>query len=395
MELDNRRVFEFYDKHKNINFEEVNVTMVDMLEKTLGSGDALAYPDLGQRLLANMDTLSSRVSGIHEDYARVLESKMDSLRREYADDVRGIMSTVTSDKIGPLIKEYTEILHDRTRLLINDQVTKEISTSFNGLKDIASTSNDTQTKLSNRLAEFLRKLENSSAKGSISENIICNVLYTLYPMAKIEFVGKTKESGDILLTRKDKEPILFENKNYESKNVPQDEIDKFIKDMQIQGCSGVMLSQKSQIVFKKNYEICFYGKLIGIYVHNVEYDPEKIKIAVNIIDHLKDKLTDNNEEIDSVEIDQTTMDAINTEFNIFLTNRAAHIGFIKDTCNKLVKQTENMNLPTLDLTLETRYGSNKSKDFVCEECGFMGKNLKSLASHQKACRKRQNFESSE
>ena len=58
-----------------------------------------------------------------------------------------------------------------------------------------------QKVLQSNINDLLRKFENSSAKGKISENIMEHVLHNLYPTAQVDLVGTTKETGDIMLYR--------------------------------------------------------------------------------------------------------------------------------------------------------------------------------------------------
>ena len=145
--------------------------------------------------------------------------------------------------------------------------------------------------LNSSVTEVLKKLENSSVKGQISENILFNILHSLYPSSQIDHVGQTKETGDIILSRKDKPKILIENKNW-NKNVVQEEVKKFIHDIETQNCCGVFLSQNYGIANKENFEINIHDGNVLIYVHEANNEPEKIKLAIDIIDHFKLKLDD-------------------------------------------------------------------------------------------------------
>ena len=44
----------------------------------------------------------------------------------------------------------------------------------------------------------------------MSENLLSNVLAEVYPLAEIEDVGKTKETGDIMMLRKNKPKSIGE-----------------------------------------------------------------------------------------------------------------------------------------------------------------------------------------
>ena len=69
-----------------------------------------------------------------------------------------------------------------------------------------------------------------------------------------------------------------------------EEIDKFIRDVTKNDCSGVFLSQNTGIVGKENFQIDIHNKNILIYIHCVNYDITKINLAINTIDVLYDKL---------------------------------------------------------------------------------------------------------
>ena len=79
-----------------------------------------------------------------------------------------------------------------------------------------------QNALLSDVKDVLKRMENSSSKGKISENIVFNILRGLFPSADVEYVGSQKETGDIMIHRKDKQKILVENKCYESRAVGSD-----------------------------------------------------------------------------------------------------------------------------------------------------------------------------
>jgi hypothetical protein len=270
-------------------------------------------------------------------------------------------------------------------------VNTENNKKIDEIKDISISNSTIQTQLHSNVGELLRKMENSNQKGRMSENILNNILQSLYPIAQIEYVGTTKESGDILLTRKNKSCILFENKNYDSSPIGKIEIDKFIRDVEIQKCNGILLSQKSTIVNRDNYEIEIRNNKILMFIHNVEYNSDKIKVAVDIIDYLHESLisiNEMNDDIDKYKIDKTVLDEINTEFQNFTINKLNHIKTIKDYNTKLLNQVDNLKFPSLEGILSKNYSiSLSSKQEVCEYCGYIAKNQKALTAHLRGCKK--------
>ena len=106
-----------------------------------------------------------------------------------------------------------------------------------------------------------------------------------FPHGNIKNQSGIAQSCDFILTRQDKPDILFENKDYIN-NVPHEEIKKFIRDIEYQNKHGIMLSQHSGITQKQDYQIDIHGGNIMVFVHFVKYDESKLRVAVNLIDHL-------------------------------------------------------------------------------------------------------------
>ena len=134
--------------------------------------------------------------------------------------------------------------------------------------DKLTTLGSNQETTNQQVSDLLRKMDNSSSKGKVSETMLNHVLHNLYPMGEIKSVGTTKETGDFTMTRDNKPRILFENKNYE-KNVGQDEVLKFLRDVETQQCAGILLAQNYGIANKSNYEIHLYQGQVCVYLHHL------------------------------------------------------------------------------------------------------------------------------
>ena len=309
----------------------------------------------------NKDTNMMINSSLTKD---VLENYMSNLDEKFANTLlssQNLLNTIVSSSEQRLDNRLTEI------------------------KDISSTNNTSQASLCTNINELLKKMENSSSKGKISENLLFNVLHSLFPTAQIEDVGNIKETGDILIKRKDKPKILFENKNYD-RNVGQEEVKKFIRDVELQKCSGIMLAQHYGIANKNSFEIEIHNNNVLIYIHNVEYDSYKIKAAVDIVDHFKSCLDDlesgNGEQ---VTLDKDFLDDINKEYQNFINNKMTHIKTIKDYQQKLIAQVDDIKIPTLEHYLSRMYASSAAKENTCEYCNYVAKNLRALTAHHRGC----------
>jgi len=262
-------------------------------------------------------------------------------------------------------------------------------TQLTSLKELASSNQTISSSLNNNLSELLKKMENSSLKGKISENIVFNILHSLFPCSQIDFVGTTKETGDIILVRNNKPKILIENKNWD-KNVVQEEVKKFIHDVEKNDCCGIFLSQNYGIANKENFQIDISGKNVLLYLHEVNNDAEKIKIAINIVDHFKRKIDELNQNTEVDTIDKELLDQINREYQNYGLQKLNMIKLIKDCNQKMLKQIDEIQIPSLDDYLSSRYAFSTTK-IICEYCQYVAKNQPSMSAHQRGCSVKKNM----
>jgi len=388
LSFNNKKVFDFYNEHTTIGFEEMNILFVDILNKMFVEISPNMDSGFACSIMNEMKDLNLNMNKLHEDNINNFTLKFAEFKKDYASDIKLILNNNNQEYIKPLLSEYNQILQDKTKLLLNEivpknneRITSEINTSFGEINKTVMEIRSINMESNKSVGEVLKKFENSSLKGAISEQITYNLLRTMYAENQIQYVGSTKDSGDILITRNGQPKILIENKDYKAK-VDQIEIDKFIKDLKTQNCSGILLSQNSAIANKNQYDIKFYGNNIGIYIGYVEYDTNKIQIGINMIDEIKARIPEIDLENDTIQIDNVDLEIINREFNIFVSQKLKHIKSIKDWSKRLINETEEMNIPTLYSILNMYYGSNIPQ-FICKICGFVGKNPASLAGHHK------------
>ena len=346
LSFNNKKVFDFYKEHTTIGFEEMNVLFVDILNKMFVEISPNMDSGFACKVMNEMKDLNLNMNKLHNDNACAFTLKFAEFKKDYASDIKLILNNNNQECIKPLLSEYNQILQDKTKILLNEIVpknneiiTNEINTSFGQINKTVMEIKSINTESNNKVGEVLKKFENSSLKGAISEQITYNLIRTMYSENQIQYVGSIKDSGDIILTRNDQPKILIENKDYKAK-VDQLEVDKFIKDMKTQNCSGILLSQNSGILTKNQFDIKFYGNNIGIYISFVEYDTDKIQIGINMIDEIKLRIPEIDLENDTIHIDNVDLEIINKEFNNFVAQKLKHIKSIKDWSKKLINETE-------------------------------------------------------
>ena len=409
-------------------------------------------------LKGEVNSLSSSVSKLNKDITNSIYIKFQESKREYTDDIKDIISNNSShnnDKLTSLLQNNNSQLIDKTTLLMNEvipksndgyyrQIQESISTfqksvsedttkllaSVNKEDSLSSfltafetksntllqplfsfinaseerinknvtsikdtTNNSAQDKIMNELSEFLGKYKNSSYKGQFGENQLETVLNQLFPSAEVLNTTGIKASCDFRINRTNHPTVLIETKNYD-RNVTLDEVKKFIRDIEQQKCHGIFLSQHSGITSKQNFQIDIKGANILVYVHNVDYCPDTIKMATDIIDSLSDRLAELEEDVDEICIPKETLDEINKEYSRFIERKSSIVDIVKEFHKKINCEIEDMKFPCLSKYLVSKCGSilnNENETIICNICNkFEATNNRSLGAHQKGCRRKHN-----
>ena len=145
-----------------------------------------------------------------------------------------------------------------------------------------------------------------------------------------------------------------------------------------------MMSQTTGIVGKKPYtiEVNEHGNIM-VYLHHVNFSPDKIRQAVQIIDNMspKVKLITAEEETNGVSIEKDVLNRINNELIQFLERKDKLKDFLKEQCKSSCVQVDSLEMPDLTAFLKDKYPSKKHKMYC--QCGYGCENKKQLSNHQR------------
>jgi|TARA_B110000114_G_C15094811_1_gene400679 hypothetical protein len=442
----NERVHDFYRKNPNIDFEAMNLLLIDFLQNLNNDLSSTIQNTVSNEILSYVKTVNTDMMALKSELKSSSNSnvvKIYEINKEFLENIRNMVGNTVStntDKVNTMLDKNTDLLISKMKEIIpinNDEITtkvasqlkemqetihidlknkspekleeyfvsidhklqsiqqpifsfmsantEQLSNQMTNLRESTAITHASQEKVYNSIEDFLNKYRTSSSlKGQYSENMVEGILNKLYPSAEVLNTTSNKATGDFLLKRNGFSTILIENKNYES-NVNTEEIKKFIRDIREQNCSGVFISQFSGIVNKPNYLIEIHDGNVLVYIHNVEYSSEKIKTAIDIVDNLSLKLKDfENSNTEGIRIPKDVLDNINSEFQVFVTQKEALVSIVKDMQKKMVNQIEELKLPDLQLYLNGKYASIENQSFVCEVCGECFVKRTGLASHRKA-----------
>jgi hypothetical protein len=273
----------------------------------------------------------------------------------------------------------------------------ETDRNLNEIRGVTMSNSETQNKINTNMIDILKKFENVSSKGNISEHILYNILLALYPCATIEHIGnELKESGDIILIRNRKPKLLIENKDHESKNVTKGEVDKFIRDCEIQECSGIMFAQHRGICNKEHFEIQIHRDNVLLYVHNVGFDQCIIKTAIELVEQFKHRLDtftmNNGVHVPTGHmIDQPTLENINSEIILYANQKINMLKLLKEFNERMSTTINELKTPILDKFLSSKFAkSSIQSDNICKYCDtYIPKSVK---QHMRYCTAKRAYE---
>jgi len=129
LQIHNKQVIDFYKQNKHISFEEVNIFMVDMLQKMM-QNDSLSpnlMNEMNKTLLClqtKMESMTNDMSKLQQESQNQVIMKMMEMKDIYIDQLKYALTNNVSEKIQPILKEHTTMFIDKTHLLWNDMMPK-------------------------------------------------------------------------------------------------------------------------------------------------------------------------------------------------------------------------------------------------------------------------------
>ena len=369
-------------------------------------------------LPSNMsDNLSDKLSSLRETQVKELERIFDlnkhnsvehidkKLKVDLLDQIKILFDTNMNKKMESSLNEFERSLKkdwqetikqlDRTDSPKNiiDNFNSSLQNKCDSLQNFILTchqqtkdTTSSHTETLNLVREHFDRQKNSTNKGADSEDKVLNGLYSTFPDCQITKTTGIAKAGDFLIERSNNTPIMIENKDY-SRNVPKDEIEKFIRDIDHQGCNGILISQTTGISRKKNYQIDIHNGHILVFIHCLNYDFDKIRLAIETIDHLSKALINYSNNKNELKLSSETLKQINKEYLTFITQKNGLSDSLKKYNRDMTKLINDLQFPELSNMLSQHFSSTEETIFKCEYCKIkVFKNSKALAKHIQSCK---------
>jgi len=358
LETENLKICNFYNNNPSLDFETVNLMVIDLFERIASEMSV----SMNSQLLVKVDHTAYQLNVLTQalNKAPSIVSQLDKLNRSYIDSIKIMYEYEPSANMEECNIKYIDKIKQITKDLPADTM-KPYYQYVNTLN-------------SSNAFEFINQFENKADAMVKSVGDFKPMQNQL--LSNLNQIFNTAEIADNYKMKRDGRPdIIFEN-NDTQLNVTMDEVRAFAKRATELKCNGIYLSQYSGISSKPNFHIETNNGVVMVYVHNVEYSNEKIKIAVDIIDNMAMKL----ETTDG--ISKELLNEINKEFQTFLLQKEVVATSLKES----LKKVDEMRLPSLDKYLSTKFTVPSKQCLKCDLCNhFMATNLKAMAAHKRGC----------
>ena len=458
--INNPRIISYYENNTHLNFEQVNLSFIDILEKLQTDMQDNAQKtfsgEMLEKIFNNVEKIKDTQDNSQQNNINIhatlssIQTIITSQKETYINEIKDIIDHKyldSNEKIQAIISKSDESLLDKTKLFLrenlannNKEIQQKILTDFekiqfslqgsiskmmedknqdslfqniNSLIDnknhgfienmqsllhkyISESNDKLYSKINEQHATIegvgsyieKQKCRNSSDIGKDGEDELEPILNKCFPNANIEVTAGQSKSGDFIIERENtsNKRILVENKVY-SKNTPPKEVSKFLRDIDNMKCPGIFLSQTSGIAGKSNFEINFHGDYLCLYLHNVNYDEDKIGAAVQILDIMANKIG-SMDNIDTTQISKEVLNSIQCEFLAFVSQKNSLLEISKTFHSDLMKTIDNFEFPSLQKLLSLNFSNPELKPFTCKFCNLSFKSQRALGAHGKGCKKK-------
>lgn len=465
--LKHPKIIDFYSKNKHLDIEFINLALIDFYDTFLVNQETITK-NSAQEILSSIQSLQHGLEtqvlskfyeikhSYLEDLKTVLEHQSNTqclkimermekenvhllektqhmvqsmapntqfqheheqLVRQFREEMMKLMEPMkhdlSMDKIHLVMsKEYHQLLAQIQQQVLSHE--QRLQHKMGEIKELSSANQTCQEKISQDMSTFLSQYKISQKKGEFGEHLLHQCLCAVFPSAEIIQTTGTTSAGDFMMKRTGKPTILFENKNYESANVPKKEVDKFLFDVQQQQCSGIFMSQKSGIALKQNFEIELHQGHVLVYLHHMNYDQDKLLAACDIIDRLSEKFREHPQE--DVTISQELLQSIHQQYQTFLDKRERILTQMHEQHKKMVADIKELSMGELNSWLSTMFATTQrstrkpaaaagasagdeerplqnelipAATLLCDICHtFTTDNPRSLNAHKPACKRK-------
>jgi hypothetical protein len=449
LSVTNEKIIMFYKQHNYLNFEEVNMLLVDFLTNMLqNSPNNKLDENIVMRMLNQINSkcgiMETSINDVNDKQV-MIEKNMSGLCKQFTDSISLQLYTIKDDYIKQLelclSSEKTndiKLQQDLANLNL-EKILDKIQITF-GDKFYETFNEKIKHFNSEIQSEFYKILNSNSTDKKLEKfEILVNEKYsqinTMLGIINTDFREEFsridyKEDISLIKTHFDRQKNSS-NKGSDGENKLEIILNDIFPTANVVNTTGkaksgdfiierndaiaIMFENKDYVT---NVPICEVEKFIrdidnlnmnGIFLSqssgisrkedfHIDIHNNNVIIFIHHVNYSVDKiklavsmLEHLKYKLDQIGnngdvISEETLVAINKEYHFFISQRCVLLETIRKFNKDVTSQVNDISFPELAFLLANKYASTDSIPFTCKNCGKVYKNAKSLAAHNKKCK---------
>jgi hypothetical protein len=159
--ISNKKIIEFYEKNTNVDFENINLLIVDLFENVLQDATQNVTKNISSQILSecrenrekilelnnNLLSINNQIQKLNND----LTIKTHDVKKEYIEEMKTLLTIHTNEKIKVLLDNMNEQIMNKQKILLHE------------FKDDSQTSSETNTnRIIDKTMLALNEVNNNS-----------------------------------------------------------------------------------------------------------------------------------------------------------------------------------------------------------------------------------------
>jgi len=145
--ISNKKVIEFYEKNKCLDFEQINVLCVDLFENVLQDANQNLTKNISSQILSECKENREKIMELNHQIQKLnndLTLKTHDVKKEYVEEMKTLLTIHTNEKIKVLLDNMNEQIMDKQKILLHNfknefkedsKISAEMETNTNRIID--------------------------------------------------------------------------------------------------------------------------------------------------------------------------------------------------------------------------------------------------------------------
>ena len=121
--ISNKKVIEFYEKNKCLDFEQINILCVDLFENVLQDATQNLTKNISSQILSECKENREKIMELNHQIQKLnndLTLKTHDVKKEYVEEMKTLLTIHTNEKIKVLLDNMNEQMMNKQKILLHE-----------------------------------------------------------------------------------------------------------------------------------------------------------------------------------------------------------------------------------------------------------------------------------